>query len=356
MGGIVQATWRVGPSLDAGEVPMMLRHRNAFSLVECLVVIWIIALLLQLLLPAIQAAREAARRSTCQNSLRQIGLAALNHESSHQAFPTAGWGWGWIGDPDRGIGEGQPGSWRYQLLPFLEQQNIYQVGAGLEGSAKYDALTQMATMPVSLFYCPTRRPPLPTPNMYGPVSRAGFVLGDLFWYNARHANELARSDYAANIGDRWAFWREGPSPDEAKRGVGFFELRSFDGSDLNLHDLTGIVFQRRPVRAQQVTDGLSHTLFGGEKAMFVLDYESGQALNDDQSAWNGDDWDGVASTEFIPRRDPVGTVEGFGVPFGGPHTSGVAVVYCDGSGNFLAYDIDPEVHRRSGNRADDDGL
>ena len=108
--------------------PRVRTSLRAFTLVELLVVIAIIGVLVALLLPAIQAAREAARRAQCANRLKQMGLAALNHESANKIFPVGGWGWYWAGDPDRGYSIKQPGGWYYNSLDYLEQSAIRRVG------------------------------------------------------------------------------------------------------------------------------------------------------------------------------------------------------------------------------------
>jgi prepilin-type N-terminal cleavage/methylation domain-containing protein len=110
--------------------------RRGFTLVELLVVIAIIGILVALLLPAIQAAREAARRTQCTNHLKQLSLGMIQHAETHGHLPTAGWLGSWVGDPDRGFDERQPGGWIYNILPFIEEQQVHDMGIGLNANKK----------------------------------------------------------------------------------------------------------------------------------------------------------------------------------------------------------------------------
>ena len=103
-------------------------RRSGFTLVELLVVITIIGILVAMLLPAVNSAREAGRNAQCKNNLKQMGKACLAHEEAQGIFPTGGWGWCWVGDPDRGYGTQQPGGWIYNILPHTEMNALHDLG------------------------------------------------------------------------------------------------------------------------------------------------------------------------------------------------------------------------------------
>src|SRR5439155_16523915 len=105
-------------------------RRSGFTLIELLVVIAIIAILIGLLVPAVQQVRESANRTQCINNLKQMGVGFHNCHDTFKIFPGGGWGWDWVGDPDRGVGRSQPGGWVYQLLPFVDQAPLRNLGKG----------------------------------------------------------------------------------------------------------------------------------------------------------------------------------------------------------------------------------
>src|SRR5271166_5445286 len=97
--------------------------RRAFTLIELMVVIAIIAVLVALLLPAVQQARESARRTQCKNNLKQIGLALHNYEGTYQVFPRARSVT--LPDPTAPPGSGSYGPSAFTvILPYLEQNNL----------------------------------------------------------------------------------------------------------------------------------------------------------------------------------------------------------------------------------------
>jgi prepilin-type N-terminal cleavage/methylation domain-containing protein/prepilin-type processing-associated H-X9-DG protein len=91
------------------------RTRYAFTLIELLVVVAIIGLLVALLLPAVQQSRAAARRTTCQNNVRQIGIAIPNFANAHQ------------GEFPKNAHAGERRSWIYTLGPFLEDVDVVRI-------------------------------------------------------------------------------------------------------------------------------------------------------------------------------------------------------------------------------------
>lgn len=331
----------------------MSRHRSAFTLVELLVVIAIIGILVALLLPAVQAAREAARRSQCTNQLKQIGLAWQLHHDSYDFFPSSGWGYGWIGDPDRGSGDKQPGSWAYNCLPFVEETALHDLGSGLSGTEKRDALSELAEKPVAAFYCPSRRGAIAYANPDTTFAAANFD----------NPATLARNDYAANLGPEippgfgdavptfggYTRWGEGPSSyADAESGNGFIE---FDP----LTYCHGIAFQRNEIQLRHITDGTSKTYLVGEKYMNPDYYEGGRGtdfdtkdIGDDQSAWVSDDLDANRNTSVIPLQDQPG-LSAINA-FGSAHAGVFQMSLCDGSVRSIAFEIDSDIHFAMGTR------
>lgn len=326
------------------------RSRLGFTLVELLVVIAIIGVLVALLLPAVQAAREAARRSQCQNNLKQIGLAMINHESALKVFPTAGTNV----SPDiaRYVTGGRPNGpakqglgWAFQLLPYLEQNSVH-------GLTKTD---QISTVYISMYNCPSRR---------GPTQYSG----ELRAYLTDYASAQPGTEFK-NSGEYWgkADCGDYGCLDRVRTGMQFsgvivrtnyaVDPNAAPGAPQSSPYPFSVPGLDAPIPAKRIEDGLSNTLVVSEKRLHSDKYEVGY-WHDDRGWSDGWDPDTVRSTMFPLRGDlPVGQDKEtddrtYGYCFGSAHASGVNAVFADGAVHSISYDIDYNIFNNLGHRSD----
>lgn len=351
------------------------RDHRGFTIIEMLVVISIIGILVSLSLPALQSAREAARRAECLNNLKQIGLAALNHHDQQGYYPSSGWGPNWTGDGDEGYGNNQPGSWVFNLLPFIEQQNLREGAVGYvdNDDVAKDVHRRITQTPIKLMICPSRRYALPFPN-----PRAGGENG----LNALPSPEVARTDYAANAG-AYPFAEVNPGGTPVivacLVGQGKWEPSSmtegksdsFVWADWKTK-ANGITTQRSKITEAMVRDGASSTILFGEKYMNKGMYENGKDPGDDRSMYHGyglhivrfavknqpdygetpEHWEGseqyrvfqkLDGTPLTPTPDALLDPAAAQLRFGSPHAAGAQFVLGDGHARSFSYGIDPYV-------------
>jgi prepilin-type N-terminal cleavage/methylation domain-containing protein/prepilin-type processing-associated H-X9-DG protein len=242
------------------------RPRQAFTLVELLVVIAIIGMLVALLLPAVQAAREAARRGECANHLHQIGAALHNYHDIHRMFPPA-----YVGNPttagsDNGVSypddndNGASGfAWGTLLLPQLEQQALYDRfdfrfpcwGARHAGAA-------MTKLPV--FLCPSASGGSDGFEVQRYNGSPAYAPENPSSYSPKLY--LAHSHYVTNAGIHQPWGRESHYDD-------FYQGEPVAQAGGQLADIDGPFFRNAHMRAGDVGDGLSQTVFIGEHSSIL---------------------------------------------------------------------------------------
>ena len=294
----------------------MLRRSRGFTLVELLVVIAIIGVLVALLLPAVQAAREAARRNSCVNNLKQIGLGLHNYHDVNHCFPNSR--------------RDYYHTWFIALLPFIEQQNSFERwNFKLNYYQQPDDVRQMQ---ISTYYCPSRRKPGPDANSRSPLDVADGTT------NPHKAG--ACSDYAANVGstggDYW--WNIQNDGSTVTPGKGPFIIQT-NWSNNPKPDLV-------PGRKMNnVLDGLSNTLFVGEKhvkmAKLTIDSDGNPVPHKgDGCVYNGDKghaYRGAGPTLLLVRNV---WKESGPNRFGSYHPGVCQFVFGDGSVKPIRVNID----------------
>ncbi len=265
---------------------------QGFTLIELLVVIAIIAILIALLLPAVQQAREAARRTQCKNQLKQIGLAFHNYVDIYSFLPDGGnddtrastasawdcsmccnskWRGGW--------------NWMYQILPQIEQANLYNEPSD----------TKIYQKAVGTYFCASRRPPM----MYG---------------------SSAKSDYAICAGD--GNYNGAGARRACKPPVNFALIS--DGTSNTL--LVG----------EKQTNPKNFGGSGGDNEPWP------------NSGWDQDEYR-IGSATWLPQHDsqhPVEPPAYWSSRFGSSHDGAFNAVLVDGSVRSISYNVDAETFRR----------
>jgi prepilin-type N-terminal cleavage/methylation domain-containing protein/prepilin-type processing-associated H-X9-DG protein len=318
--------------------------RPGFTLVELLVVIAIIGVLVALLLPAVQAAREAARRMSCQNNLKQIGLASHNHHDVTGELPRAYW-------PDTGL------SWHVYILPYIEQENLFR---------QFDTTTvnPVHTAPnrndphglkiIPAYHCPSctlKR------QGFGPRDHVNGVT-DLIPPSTGSAAAIPH--YYGINGPRGGVGNGGGAGGGTGGGGGAGGYPVGTATHEGVPTGTSGLFQRDgAIRMARVTDGTSNTMMVAEMSWLSPLYGTRYR------SWvrGGDEYAGVVAGRpsfVVSCRNVTNPINGIfsanlivpynDIPFGSMHPGGMNVCMGDGSVQFVSQNLSMMAYRALASR------
>lgn len=314
-----------------------MRRRDAFTLIELLVVIAIIAVLIALLLPAIQQARESARRNSCQNNMRQIGLALQNYHDVAQQLPINS-GLGLTNQFAYNAGMHRKGTWLVHILPMMDQQAYFdRLNFDIDVAAQIDADPNLKSKPIAAYVCPSDN------------------------HQGTGGNARAISNYACSPGAQRTASNGGSCTTYPGNQFG-------TGSDghsnfPNPANISGVFAGRAAwaARYENIIDGLSKTFAAGEVRANC------SAHINDLGWWNSHR--GILSTA-IPINFPTCRGEGPGHDgstrmdcnawsnwateggFKSLHPGGAHFIMCDGSVQFISENINYLTLQQLGDRRD----
>jgi prepilin-type processing-associated H-X9-DG protein/prepilin-type N-terminal cleavage/methylation domain-containing protein len=320
----------------------------AFTLIELLVVIAIIAVLIALLLPAVQSAREAARRSQCVNNLKQIGLALLNYEQALGTFPP-----GYVSSVDiritnacnmdmenqHGVDLGAGWAWGSMILPYLEQQPVYNT-INFNLSVAFAANNTCSLTPLSIYLCPSDPGPSVVPVFEDPPDPAN--PGS---FNATHiVDTLSRGNYVGMYGLGEICAQSNALDTPNNNGLG----------PQGTH--AGVFYRNSATKIAAITDGTSNTIAVGERS-HNLSYVTWVARSID--GWLGktslveggtDQFNPSPEECWTQIMGPVGLEDGLRTinnpeahveDYWSRHPGGANMLFGDGSVHFLKASINP---------------
>ena len=321
-------------ALSASLPPDMQRSSSdrGFTLVELLVVIAIIGVLVALLLPAVQAAREAARRMSCQNNLKQLGLAVHNYESTHKVLPPGG-------QPAPGTSNNYGVSWLALIMPYSEQGAIYD---------RFDFEGRTATQTGVVYFN----------GSFGNAHNGNLVKGHFIKIMFCPSSPLRKWSLttidppgAKGVMSPTYAGISGASQHPDMTNVTLKDGNTDPHNATGLLSKAGVLVSSQQIRFGQIGDGTSNTLMAGEQSDFCLtdqgvkadcrsDVGHGFCLGPSSYSFNQRDWN-ITTVRYpintkTHNRIGIGDMYyGNNRPIQAIHPGGANVLFADGSVRLL---------------------